>query len=81
MNSHTGLLGENVNTRKLSIFAEKSELEILNRTIAEGVITWQSREFQSATDYIIVNSNVRSRITNMTIDEEGAFDMRQTIIF
>ena len=77
MNAHTGILGEptNTNGRKLLDFAEEFNLEILNHTIAKGKVTWYSKEYQSAIDYILVNGWGRAKVLNMWIDEDGVIDV------
>ena len=65
----------NANGELLRGFCEEMQLEILNETIADGRITWQGRDSQSAIDYILSNAEARERIMNMSIDEEGGFNI------
>ena len=73
MNGHTGILGErsNGNGNRLLDFAEVTDLEILNHTIAEGRVTWSNGNIESAIDYILVNKKAREMVISMNIDEEG----------
>ena len=77
MNGHMGLLGEseNGNGKLLREKCEEMKLEILNETLAEGKITWQRRELQSAIDYVLVNGNARAKVKSVWIDEWGEFGM------
>ena len=77
MNGHIGILGErtNGNGELLRGFCEEMRLEILNETIADGRITWQSRDNKSAIDYMLASTEARARITCMSIDEEGCFNI------
>ena len=77
MNGHTGLLGEktNRNGQMLLDFAEEAGMEILNHTIAEGKVTWQSNMLSSAIDYVLVNQEARMFIEELKVDEEGVFDI------
>ena len=77
MNGHTGILGEQINQngQKLIDFAESKNLEILNHTRAEGKVTWRSRDFISAIDYILANENSAECISNVLIDEKREIDI------
>ena len=78
MNGHTGNLGErsNSNGNRLLDFAEVSEFEILNHTIAEGRATWLNGKVDSAIDYILVNKKTREMVISMNIDEEGDINIQ-----
>ena len=78
MNGHIGLLGtvENGNGELLREKCETMKLEILNETIADGGVTWQRREQQSAIiDYVLVNDNARMKVRSVWIDEGGEFEI------
>ena len=77
MNGHTGILDESINKngRMLMDFAEDCEYEILNHTIGQGKVTWKSRAFESAIDYMMVNQKARERVKEMVVDEEGEFNV------
>ena len=55
MNGHAGILDDIVikNGDKLFIFAETSNLEILNHTIGGVKVTWNRRCFENAIDYLL----------------------------
>ena len=48
------ILGEQINQngQKLIDFVESKILEIRNHTRAKGKVTWRSKDFMSAIDYI-----------------------------
>ena len=52
MNGHIGILNEqiNANGEKLLRFMDETDLENLNVTMAEGKVTWKSKEHESAID-------------------------------
>ena len=77
MNGHIGVLGERMNGNRelLREFCDETQFEILNETVAEGRVTWQRREVQSAIDYVLTNARARERVCNMCIDEEGGFNI------
>ena len=77
MNGHIGILGERINENGelLRGFCEEMRLEIFNETIANGRITWQSRDSTSAIDYVLASIEARERVTSMSIDEEGCFNV------
>ena len=76
MNGHTGLLGESIykNGNTLLNFAEISNFEILNHTIAKGKVTWKGIDFKSAIDYFLVNQKARELVVYMIVDEKGILD-------
>ena len=76
MNGHIGMLEEPINRNGdlLLEFMEENRLENLNVTVAEGRVTWMSKETKSAIDYILVNEKVRKHVKSMWIDEEGQID-------
>ncbi|MPC44287.1 hypothetical protein E2C01_037958 [Portunus trituberculatus] len=49
----------NWNGAILEEFVEVMELERLNVTLAEGRVTWNAREHESATDYMLVDGSMR----------------------
>ena len=78
MNGHTGILGERINSngQKLLDFADENSFEILNHTLSESRgVTWFNDKYESAIDYILVNESARNRVVEMSIDEEGIFDI------
>ena len=78
MNGHTGILGERINSngQKLLDFADENSFEILNHTLSESKgVTWFNDKYESAIDYILVNESARNRVVEMSIDEEGIFDI------
>ena len=50
-------------------------LEILTETIADGRITWQSRDNKSAIDYVQASTKARATVTSMSEDEEECFNI------
>ena len=77
MNGHIGILNERVNANgeRLLKFMDEADLENLNVTMAEGKVTWRTREYESAIDYVLVNERARRNIRKMVIDEEGEWDV------
>ena len=77
MNAHIGILGErmNRNGEMLVEFADETDLENLNETLAEGRVTWSARDQESAIDYMLVNERMRELVTRMWIDEDGMIDI------
>ncbi|MPC33932.1 hypothetical protein E2C01_027301 [Portunus trituberculatus] len=56
-------------------FVDEMELENLNVTLAEGRVTWNAREHESAIDYMLVNGRMREIVSHMWIDEDGMVDI------
>ncbi|KAG0714930.1 hypothetical protein GWK47_013130 [Chionoecetes opilio] len=54
---------------------DELELENLNETVAEGRVTWNARNQESAIDYVLVNGKMRESVARMWIDEEGKIDI------
>ncbi|MPC62955.1 hypothetical protein E2C01_057046 [Portunus trituberculatus] len=67
MNAHIGLLDErmNRNGEMLEEFVNEMELENLNVTLAEGQVTWNAREHESAIDYMLVNGRMREIVEHL----------------
>ena len=72
MNAHIGILGErmNRNGKMLEELVIEMGLENLNVTLAEGRVTWNAREHESAIDYMLVNGRMREIVLRMWIDED-----------
>ena len=49
-------------------FVDICNLEILNRTIGQGKITWKNRLFESSIDYILVNDNTKELVHEMIVE-------------
>ena len=77
MNGHIGLLGERINQNGelLDEFVDEMNLENLNVTLAEGRVTWNARNQESAIDYVLVNEKMRECVSRMWIDEDGMIDV------
>ncbi|KAF2352460.1 Endonuclease/exonuclease/phosphatase [Trinorchestia longiramus] len=71
MNGHVSVLGEKVNENghKLIDFCEGNEFENLNITIGNGLHTWESKEWKTAIDYMLVNHEAREHVREMHVDE------------
>ncbi|MPC73953.1 hypothetical protein E2C01_068296 [Portunus trituberculatus] len=59
----------------LEEFVDEMELENLNVTLAEGRVTWNAREHESAIDYLLVNERMREIVSHMWIDKDGMVDI------
>ena len=77
MNAHLGMLGERINRNgeMLAEFIDEMSLENLNETVAEGRVTWNARNQESAIDYVLVNGKMRESVARMWIDEDGVIDV------
>ena len=77
MNAHLGMLGERINRNgeMLAEFIDEMSLENLNETVAEGRVTWNARNQESAIDYVLVNGKMRESVARMWIDEDGMIDV------
>ena len=49
----------NLNGEMLVKFRDELNLENLNKTVAEGPVTWSASNQESATDYVLVNGKMR----------------------
>ena len=56
-------------------FVDKMNLENLNVTLAEGRVTWNAREHESAIDYMLVNGRMRENVSRMWVNEDGMVDI------
>ncbi|KAG0725926.1 hypothetical protein GWK47_037610 [Chionoecetes opilio] len=72
MNAHLGMLGERINQNgeMLAEFIDELELENLNETVAEGRVTWNASNQESAIDCVGEWQNARR-----WIDEDGITDI------
>ena len=68
---YSRLYNEHVNLE--SAACDEWNMEILNKTIADGNVTWQNKEQKSAIYYVLVKKRVREDIESMAIDENREF--------
>ncbi|MPC70509.1 hypothetical protein E2C01_064759 [Portunus trituberculatus] len=59
----------------LEEFVDEIELENLNVALAEGRVTRNAREHESAIDYMLVNERMREIVLHVWIDEDGMVDI------
>ncbi|KAF2345643.1 Endonuclease/exonuclease/phosphatase [Trinorchestia longiramus] len=70
MNGHVGMLSERVNEngRKIIDSRKGNEFENVNVTIRDNLHTWESEEWKTAIDYVLVNSETRKNVREMYVD-------------
>ena len=54
---------------------DEADIENLNVTMADGKVTWRTRENESAIDFVLANEGARRNIKKMVIDEDGEWDV------